>query len=74
MVGSSGTFEVVLSFGWVDDVIAFVLRDDALVMCIDVEGASVIVFVVVVGVGDGVVVVVVSGSTSGGSTCMVIDS
>ena len=72
MVGSSGTIEVVLSCGWVDDVIAFVLRDNALVMVIDLDGASVIVFVVVVVVG--VVVVVVSGSTSGGSTCMVIDS
>ena len=50
------------------DVVALVLGDDAVV--VDVDGASVIVGVVVGGVG----VVVVSGSTSGGSTCIVIDS
>ena len=83
MVGSGASFDVVFSCVWVDDVVALDL-EDALIVVVDVVGASVIVVVVVVGVVDGegvgvgvvvaVVVVVVSGSTSGGSTCMVIDS
>ena len=68
MVGSGLILEVGLS--WVDE-ITLVLDDDALVVVVGVDGASVIAVVVeVVEVG----VVVVGGSTSGGSTCMVVDS